>query len=175
MEIIPINSSAYGIQLITKENRLFMFNNSPLQMKSCILSVSSFQLFGQMAKPVKNETEPFLTYIKENDTIETLRSRLSEMIGESIPVVSKYRLALIIDNIPYFLPIDSMQNVASENETANLESPGNLNFLWDFFSEKYPDWEGILNHIRSNPRGLLKDVPLLGIQRSGSFNNSSSR
>jgi hypothetical protein len=170
-----LSGISYGIQMITKEDRSFMLNNSPSQMKSCVLSVSSFQLFGQTAKPVKNETEPFLTYIKENDTIETLRSRLSEMIGESIHVVSKYRLALIIDNIPHFFPIDSKQNVTSENETADLESSGNLNFLWDFFSEKYPGWEGNLHSIRSYPRLFLKDLPLLGIQISGSFNNSTSR
>ena len=69
--------------------------NTAVSSKSSFITIASFQMFGTYAKLVKSETEPFLTYIKDDDDINSLRRRIGIMTGEAEDDWSKHRLAFI--------------------------------------------------------------------------------
>ena len=136
-----------AIQLVTDEDRKFMTNSTTC--KSFFVSIASFQLFGNVAKLVETDTEPFLSYIKDNDDIDSVRRRIGLMTGEPEEEWTNYRLAFIREQrLPTF--------ISSNNESS----------VWELFESTFPNWVStsysVRNHsyIFSDPR-----TPIIGIQR----------
>ena len=123
-------NSTLGVQLIPNADIEWMrgdYNSSDSnQQKSMIISVFYFTLMGTACNVCDIEESPagpFVSYICEGDTFQTLCARLSGVTGESNEIVSKYRLAVVVDNIPEFIPRPQMmtQSQLQLAQSANVD------------------------------------------------------
>lgn len=75
-----------GVQSFSPEEWLFLSGASVshLGIRAIPLSVYSYELSMMgIAQSLSHSTQPFLTYLREDDTIETLRERIILHTGES--------------------------------------------------------------------------------------------
>lgn len=59
-------------------------------------------MYGQMAQALP-ECDMFVTYLREDDTMDSLLTRLARITGDPDRLVQKYRLAVVKDFFPHFL------------------------------------------------------------------------
>mmetsp|Transcript_25746 Transcript_25746/g.43375 ORF Transcript_25746/g.43375 Transcript_25746/m.43375 type:complete len:1590 (+) Transcript_25746:156-4925(+) len=96
-------------QLVAPEELALMTSSHPV-VRSIPISVFSFEYSMHIAKArvrlVEREIGPFLSYVREDDTHETLLTRLASQVGEDTNTDwEKMRLALVgIDQQPHFIP-----------------------------------------------------------------------
>ena len=119
--------------------------------------------------------KPFLSYVREDDDYYSLCRRLTEISGEAD--VEKYRLAVVFDKVPYFIPKPSsavavavvhnttggagtgggdnysMPSNGSGNNNNNnhhLHQQDIISSVWSHFADKYPSFV-------SSPSSTKKD------------------
>jgi hypothetical protein len=127
--------------------------------KSTFVSIASFQLFGNVAKLSETDTEPFLTFIKDDDDIDSLRRRIGLMTGEADEEWGKYRLAFIKDHkFPFFLPNDDESSV------------------WELLESTFPNYVTTISSVKSGTYTLSDPrTPVIGIQRKFNSGGSTTR
>jgi len=163
-----------GVQLISKEERLSMLNRAQNHQKSCFVCVFFFHLYGQNIKPVQTDRGPFITYVAENDDLESLRSRIQVITGvyEDADEPAKNRLAFVNGDVPHFIPAGA----SNQREGEGVGSEGNS--LWELFEHRFPSWSDVIDDVTKRPDfGFNRDeVPTIGIQRFPLSNvNSENR
>mmetsp|Transcript_6273 Transcript_6273/g.9471 ORF Transcript_6273/g.9471 Transcript_6273/m.9471 type:complete len:1457 (+) Transcript_6273:112-4482(+) len=100
----PIHS--LGVQYVTVEEWKNMTGCAPLcagvRMRSFPVAVHRFELYMNFAKPVPSNSGPCLSYIREDDTFESVVHRLSVITGELD--LATVRLAVVCkQNIPHYI------------------------------------------------------------------------
>ena len=156
------SSSYIAVQHISHEDILFMRNqagtvfSTELNVAGCnVVSVPivvySFILHGSACAPIFSDDfpRPFLSYVREDDTVDTLTDRFAEMTGEFIQAA---RFAVIKEKLPTFLrrSTDSVQAAEEKIQT-----------VWQVLAAKYsvPTRVG---------ESVVLPIPQFGIQRSAS-------
>jgi hypothetical protein len=131
-----------------------------------------------------------LSYVTEEDTIESLTERFGYITGEKD--YAALRLAVVVDRVPHFIPRAStaasetvggaMDAAAYENEDSTSTRGSNVSpksrNVWDFVVEKCHtfdltfdvEWARKTFRKKLDPR-----IPLFGIQRPSSDVSGNSR
>jgi hypothetical protein len=126
-----------------------------------------------------------MSYIREDDSFESLTARLSSVTGEVD--WSGLRLAIVVDKVPFFIARNSVSTnrmqstegtdltvAATKEEDNSFERRTNApqKSIWELFLEKYEghsvlknlfDWDKALNIFKK--KECLR-FPTVGIQRS---------
>jgi hypothetical protein len=75
-----------------------------------------------MAQPLA-ECDMFVTYLREDDTMDSLLTRLARITGDPDRLVQKYRLAVVKDFIPHFLHRGMDDGLASRKRVRDSHDP----------------------------------------------------
>jgi len=164
------NHSYVAVQHISNEDLVYMRNQAGLAYSdgfnvpaSCVVSVPiivySFILHGSACAPIFSDEfpMPFLSYIRKDDSVDSLAGRFAEITGESNSVA---RVAVIKDRLPTFLrrPTDSAHAADEKIQT-----------VWQILAANYSVPSRVGDPVPS-------PIPHIGIQRSASqLQQSGSR
>ena len=135
-----------AVQCATLEDLIFMQGKHP-KIRSMIISVYSFTLLGNLVDTCEVvDYKPFLSYVREDDDYYSLCRRLTEISGEAD--VEKFRLAVVFDKVPYFIPKPSTAAAAVLHTTGDGSGTINnhhhqdisISSVWSHFVDKYPSF-----------------------------------
>eukprot|EP01038_Epipyxis_sp_PR26KG_P010572 gene10572-14200_t len=114
-----------AVQHISFEDMIFMRNEHPT-IRSIIVTVYNFTLLGNICDSCEPDlfSGPFLSYIREDDDLTAIYDRFYLITGDED--ISKCRLAVVKNNIPYFIakPIISQSSsvVLSNTPTEDMNN-----------------------------------------------------
>lgn len=94
-----------GIQHFSPEDLVWLTGGTD-KIKSMPVSVFSFTLLGSCVKVCDPElfSGPFISYVKEDDDYDTVVKRLGVTTGEAEADWNAYRLAVVSNKTPFFVP-----------------------------------------------------------------------
>lgn len=141
------------------------------QKKSIVVSVFNFTLLGNQVSVcgLDEFSGPFISYIHEDDTLQTLTDRFGAITGDSDDSWSRCKIALVKDTTPYFI---SSQR-PSVWTILNEECPFYQNMGYSVNDVATHRWENIERGQRTSR--LTPALPRIGIQRSVQDMTASSR
>lgn len=86
-------------------------------------------MYGQVVQPLQ-ESDMFVTYLREDDTFETLLARLGRITGDPERIVEKYRLAVIRNFIPCFLHREADDAAATRKRSRDSSNQESADQQW---------------------------------------------
>ena len=72
-----------GLQYVYPEDWDYMCGRRRHGVRSMPVEVFDFELYMQIARPVASPSGPCVTYVREDDTVESLLERISAVTGEN--------------------------------------------------------------------------------------------
>jgi hypothetical protein len=158
------------------------------------ISVFSFEFSMQVARPRNRlsdvEAGPFISYLREDDTYDTLVARLADQVGDDTNTDwDKMRLAIVTnDQKPHFIPrqtpssprtSNALQNEASEALITEIgvptgEGKDDTSTVWDLFLKYFP----VVANLDATCQPEAFDcsvLPLLGLQHPTADQSSKSK
>lgn len=113
--------SRLAVQHISRRDLLLM-NGGDKSVNSIVVAVMNFTLLGSQVNPCDPEDyAPFLSYLREDDTLQSLTQRFGAISGDSD--WSRCKLALVKERTPNFI--------------SNTQTPP----IWEQFNTVFPDYQ----------------------------------
>lgn len=182
------------VQFATFEDLVFMSGIHP-EIKSMIISVFNFTVVNGRIRPCdpKEFGGPFLSYIREDDDLNSLSDRLGKITGEND--FSKFRLALVNNYVPHFIKKGSLSPVHINSNDVNKSSPSRFQLeskadterslspssptetLWEKYSKSFKIFSQLPLHeaLEQLKKKNKKYLPQLGVLRVQAQKENNSR
>ncbi|CAE7662604.1 unnamed protein product, partial [Symbiodinium microadriaticum] len=173
-----------GVQYISREDWSFICGQNKEGVRSMPVEVHDFELYMQIARPVASPSGPCVTYVREDDTAQSLIERISIVTGESdwdtirVAVVCSKRRPHYLSRVAEtdadqgtergVSPCQAAPKAVDErrlsppesDSTADTSQSAQNTQVWDTFARFYPAFSGD-EEWDSHAGGL----PKLGLQR----------